>query len=80
MFGPDATEKVAAEIGVSMSTLSLAQRHVTALERYPELEAPDISQREAVRRGVYPSPLCRASPQVPWGKTSRIGVMGETVR
>jgi hypothetical protein len=46
---PDALEKVAPEIGVSHSTLSLALHHVAAVERYPELAAADVSQREAIR-------------------------------
>jgi ParB-like chromosome segregation protein Spo0J len=50
---PDSQKKVAAEIGMSQSQVSDAQRHVAAVKRYPELGEPDVSQREALR-------LCRA--------------------
>ena len=46
---PDAQAKVAEEMGISQQVLSLAQQHVQAMERYSELDAPDISQREALR-------------------------------
>jgi ParB family chromosome partitioning protein len=46
---PDAQAQVAEEIGISQQALSLAQQHVQAMTRYPELDAPDVSQREALR-------------------------------
>jgi len=36
-------------MGVSQATLIAAQQHVQAMTRYPELDAPDVSQREALR-------------------------------
>lgn len=45
----DSQEKVAAEMGVAQSVLSNAQQHLAAIKRYPELGAPDVSQREAIR-------------------------------
>jgi hypothetical protein len=47
---PDSQQKVAAEMGMTLSQLSDAERHVKAAERYPELGAPDVSQSEALRR------------------------------
>jgi ParB-like chromosome segregation protein Spo0J len=46
---PDSQAKVAAEIGMAQPTVSAARRHLKAVERYPELGAPDVSQREALR-------------------------------
>jgi ParB-like chromosome segregation protein Spo0J len=43
---PDADAKVAAEIGVSQSALSLAKQHVAAVEKYPELR--EMTQRGAL--------------------------------
>jgi ParB family chromosome partitioning protein len=43
---PDADAKVAAEIGVSQSALSLAKQHVAVIEKYPELRA--MTQRGAL--------------------------------
>ena len=52
---PDAQKKVAAEMGLSVGTLNMAQRHTKAIERYPELAAPDVSQREAIRQAAAPT-------------------------
>jgi ParB-like chromosome segregation protein Spo0J len=46
---PDSQGSVAAEMGVAVSTITDAQKHLAAVERYPELGAPDVSQREAIR-------------------------------
>ena len=40
--------EVAEAIGVSTGTLVNAEQHVAAMERYPELAAPDIPQRKAI--------------------------------
>jgi hypothetical protein len=45
---PDAIQKVAQEMGVSTSTLSYAQQHLKAVERYPELAAADLSRAEVL--------------------------------
>jgi ParB/Sulfiredoxin domain len=49
---PDAKAKVAAEMGISISTLSMAERHLRALERYPELGAAEVSQAAAVHQAA----------------------------
>jgi len=46
---PDSQKNVAAEIGMAQSKMSDAQRHVEAVQRYPELGVPDVSRREALR-------------------------------
>jgi hypothetical protein len=43
----DAEAKVAAELGVAQSTLTLAKQHTKAVARYPELQG--LTQREALR-------------------------------
>jgi hypothetical protein len=46
---PDNQEKVAADIGLRHSQISEAQRHVTAVERYPERGAMNVPMKEALR-------------------------------
>jgi hypothetical protein len=46
---PDSEEKVAEEVGIAQETLSQMQPRLAAIARYPELGAPDVSQREAIR-------------------------------
>jgi hypothetical protein len=61
---PDSQKKVAAEIGMTQSQVSDAQRHVAAIARYPELGAPDLSLKTALR-------LCRAWDAMSSSKRAR---------
>jgi len=62
--GTGQTRTDAAEAaGVNVETLRVAERHVAAVERYPELDAPEVGQAAAtsVSRARSPSSSTRSS-------------------
>jgi hypothetical protein len=59
----DSEQKVAARIGIPQQTINVAKQHVAAVNRYPELAAPGIPQKDAITIALRASSMqCPRSP------------------
>jgi hypothetical protein len=70
---PDSQKRIAEEMGMAVGTLNEAQRHVAAVERYPELGTGDLPRAEVLQLAAewdaIPSQRKRTFARKAWAKT-----------